>query len=73
MSGKREQVREFIERHVLGCLAEVVADMGNRDHAEAIRSNRRHISQQISWRIWQEYVFLELADIMEWKRTRVRR
>ncbi len=70
---KRDVVRELFEKQALTSIANSIAEMPNREHAEAIRLNRRYIASQIAWRIYDEYVFLELADIMEWKRTRARR
>jgi hypothetical protein len=73
MTTKNEQVREFIQREVKNALYELIATMGNRDHAEVLRTNRDYLSGNISWHFAQDYKFLELADIMEWRRTRVRR
>ncbi len=73
MQGKREQVREFLRREISEGLQVAVVEMGDRGAAEVIRTQIGTLSNQISWRFYNEYRFLELADIMEWKRTRVRR
>lgn len=73
MSGKREQVRQFIDGETRLAIADYISGMNNREHAEAIRQNRNSIAERISFHLWSEYRFLELTDIMEWKRQRVRR
>ena len=73
MTTKREEVREFIQREVKNALYELIATMGNREHAEIIRTNRDFLSSNICWHIAQDYKFLELADIMAWRRTSARR
>lgn len=73
MSTKRDEIRDFIKREVRQSLLVVCSDLGNREHAESIRMNINHLSVQVAFHIAEEYRFLELADIMEWKRTRVRR
>ena len=54
-------------------MAERIATMSDRDSAEVIRKNMDHVAAAIAFEIADVYPFLELADIMEWKRTRVRR
>jgi acetylglutamate kinase len=73
MTTKRDEVREFIRREAKSALGEVVASIAHREQAEIIRANRDSLATQIAWHIAEEYRFLELADIMEWRRTRVRR
>lgn len=73
VDNKREQVRSMIQRRASRALAERTATMMNRDHAEAIRLNLQQLSSAVAFEIAEEYAFLELADIMEWKRIRVRR
>ena len=70
---KAEEVRQFIEAHVMTSLAESITEMTGREHAEAIRLNRRYLASRIAWHFNSQYVYLELSDIMEWKRQRVRR
>ena len=73
MSTKRDEVREFIQREAKNAISVLISNMAERQHGDVIRSNRDSIAGQIAWHIAEEYRFLELADIMEWKRTRVRR
>jgi hypothetical protein len=73
MTTKRDEVREFIRREAKKALGEVIANAPNREHAEIIRASRETLATTIAWHIAEGYRFLELADIMEWKRTRVRR
>jgi len=70
---KRDVVRSMMIRRSKNAIAQQIAVMSNREHAEVIRQNLNGISTCIGWEIAEEYAFLELADIMEWKRTRVRR
>lgn len=73
VDSKREQVRSMIQRRAYKALAERSATMPDRAQAEVIRVNIQQLSSAIAYDIAEEYAFLELADIMEWKRTRVRR
>lgn len=70
---KREEVREFLKREIRNALGLLVVDMSNKENAEVIRAHRDSIATQVSWHIQEQYRFLELCDIMEWKRTRERR
>jgi uncharacterized protein YsxB (DUF464 family) len=70
---KRDEVRDFVKRESREALNSQIADMSNREHAEVIRQNRDYICAAVAWHLAEEYRFLQLADIMEWKRTRVRR
>lgn len=70
---KRDEVRDFINRQARCALNELIGEMGNREQAEVIRTNRDYIANKLGWHIAEQYRFLELSDIMEWKRTRVRR
>ncbi len=70
---KRQQVKDFIQRKVTDALYESVCVMSDRAQAEAIRLNINQLASRVAWTVWTEYSFLELADIMEWKRSRVRR
>jgi len=73
MSTKRDEVREFIKRKASSAIADSIASMQDREAAEKIRVNRNYLASQIAFEVADTYPFLELADIMEWKRTRVRR
>ncbi len=73
MSTKRDEVRDFVKRRAWAAIAEKVARMNDRGHAETIRLNIEQLASGIAYEIADTYPFLELADIMEWKRTRVRR
>lgn len=73
MTTKRDEVRDFIQREVKNALSVLVSNMANRQDGDIIRSNRETMSIQIAWHLTEQYRFLELADIMEWRRTRVRR
>lgn len=70
---KQEEMREFIRVQALKSIQICSAEMGDRSQAEVLRSNARYIASNIAFAITEEYTFLHLADIMEWKRTRVRR
>lgn len=73
MSTKRDEVRDFVKRKTRTAMSERLAAMSDRAAAETIRVNMDHIAAAIAYEIADVYPFLELADIMEWKRTRVRR
>ncbi len=70
---KREEVREFLKRETANAISMLIATMGDREAAATIRSNRESIATQVSWHISEQYRFLELCDIMEWKLTREKR
>jgi hypothetical protein len=73
MSTKRDEVRSMIERRTRRALLERSATMSDRSIAEVVRVNADQLARAIAYDVADEYAFLELADIMEWKRTRVRR
>lgn len=73
MATKRDEVREFLRREAKRALNDHCVDMSDRESAEVIRKAREGIALAVAWHIAEEYRFLELADLMEWKRTRVRR
>jgi len=73
MSTKREEVRDFVKRKTREAIAMHVAEMTDRVVAETIRGSMNSIASAVCWHINEEYCFIELADIMEWKRTRSRR
>ncbi len=68
---KPDEIDAFIQRKVREALAELAMD--NPELNDVLRQQRTTISNYVSSRIISEYGFLELADIMEWKRSRVRR
>jgi hypothetical protein len=70
---KAEEVRSLMERKVNAALAELIVTMSDREASEVIRRNMGTIGRVVGYEVCTEYSFLELADIMEWKRTRVRR
>ncbi len=73
MATKRDEVREFLRREVKRSINDHCADISDRELAETIRKSRDGIAVAAAWHIAEEYRFLELADLMEWRRTRVRR
>lgn len=68
---KREEIMNFITRKATIALAELA--MEKPALTEMLRTNRYEFARKIGYAITEEYSFLELADIMEWKRQRVRR
>ena len=74
---KKELIREFIARQVQSAIDHMAADRllqpiaGSEEAALLIRF-KRDISHRVGWQVTEQYRFLELADIMEWKRTRER-
>lgn len=73
MQSKRDEVRAFMERWVFEAILLHTAHMGDRTSAETIRGNSTPIANMIARTITEQYRFLELTDIFEWKRERVRR
>lgn len=73
MSTKRDEVRDFVKRKARQAVADRIATMSDRAAAESIRVNMDHVCAAIAFEIADEYSFIQLSDIMEWKRTRVRR
>ena len=70
---KRDLLRACIKRRVSGAIAVRSAEMINRTAAEAIRVNRESLASAVAFDLCEQYRFLELCDIFEWKRERVRR
>lgn len=70
---KRDEVRNFAKRKARTALYERAGTMNNREQAEVIRQNVDQLASAVACEIADAYCFVELADIMEWKRTRVRR
>lgn len=73
MDSKVKQIRDFIQREAKHAIGAAILDMQDGEAREKIRANRSYLAQQIAWHITEEYRLLELMDIMEWKRQRVRR
>jgi hypothetical protein len=73
MDSKQDQVREFIKRQIREALLVASAETSDRAMGETVRQNATYLASQCCWHIAENYRFLELADIMEWKRTRTRR
>lgn len=72
MSSKRDQVREMIERKARRAIAEWIGD-NPQNSQQPLQQIRGTLALIVAQRITEEYEFLELADIMEWRRTRVKR
>lgn len=70
---KREEIRYFVERQARFAMYQHLARMPDRSAAETILRHVSQLASSVAFEIAEEYRFLELADIMEWKRTRVRR
>lgn len=73
MSTKKEEVYQFLRRKARNSIATYSVELSDRTAAEVIRSHRNALAETIAQGLLDDYVFLELADIMEWRRTRVRR
>ncbi len=73
MVSKREEMRKFIQRESRNAISLMIASMADRPSADTIRQHRESLANEISFHITEHYRFLELADIMEWKKTRTRR
>ena len=73
MKNKRDELRECIQRRAKSALYVRASTLIDREQAEAIRKNVDTLANAIAWQCCDTYEFLEIADIMEWKRTRVRR
>lgn len=73
MSSKRDQVREMIERKARRAIAEWMGNNPNGASTKPLYEIHGTLAMLIAQRITEEYEFLELADIMEWRRTRVKR
>jgi len=70
---KRDEVRDFMLRRAEEAILLHSARMGDRVQAETVRSIARQMANSVAFEVCDEYRFFELADIMEWKRQRVRR
>jgi hypothetical protein len=70
---KRDLVRECIKRRALDAIKIKSAEMLNREQGEIIRANAEYLACGIAWHLCAEYEFLELSDLFEWRRERVRR
>ena len=70
---KRDEMRGAIQRRALDAIRLFSASMGDRAAAEIIRANAYSLSRQVAEQCCGEYEFLELSDIMEWRRVRIRR
>lgn len=69
---KQQEVISFVRR----IAREALADYSlwcDADKAKFVRENYEHLSRMVGDRLGDNYRFTELADIMEWKKTRVRR
>jgi hypothetical protein len=70
---KRDEIRAYIKRTIEEGVLLHSARMADRVAAETIRQRASALAGDISWHVCEEYRYLELADIFEWKRERVRR
>ena len=70
---KRDVLRECIQRRVKDAILIASATMSDRVAAEAIRQHAISLASNIAWHCCDTYEYMEIADIMEWKRTRVSR
>ncbi len=70
---KSEEIYHFMQRQTRAALVEWIASTSDRQSAEIIRQNLNYICNSVGDQVAKEYSFLELADIMEWKRTRTKR
>ena len=70
---KQQEIYYMLMKHSRRAIAVYIANMTNREAAEVIRVHRDDLGRAVSDAIIEEYAMVELADIMEWKRTRVRR
>ncbi len=70
---KKQEVYDFIRRKAKQAISIHSVEISDRAVAETIRANRSNLAEVIALEIAEEYSFLELVDIMEWKRSRVRR
>lgn len=70
---KESEIQSFIKQKALVALNEIIAELSDRQQAESVRNIRLAIAARVGWEVVSRYSFLELADIMEWRRTRVRR
>jgi hypothetical protein len=73
MTGKRDEMRNAIQRRALSGIYQRCCTMNDRVAAEAIRVNAQMLSSAVAFECCNEYEFLEIADIMEWRRERIRR
>jgi hypothetical protein len=70
---KRDEVRTSIQRNAEEAILLHTTKMGDRVLAETIRQNAHYLANSVCWHLCEEYRFLELSDIFEWKRQKVRR
>ena len=70
---KQEKLRAMYGRRLKSGVAEWCFELSNRELAEAVRKESGNLVRMLAWHLVEEYPLLELFDIVEWKRTRVRR
>jgi hypothetical protein len=72
-ASKRDEVRAFIRRAAEEALLLKSTRMSDRTQAEVVRQISGALAESVCWHVCEEYRYLELLDIFEWKRERVRR
>ena len=70
---KQSEVHTFVKRMASRAVAEIVCGTTDQVVAQWLGRNRTYVALRIAEEVSAEYAFLELADIMEWKRSRVKR
>jgi hypothetical protein len=72
---KREEVGAFLTEQAGNAIDHLIAMriQSSPESAKLLADLRNEIALEVAYEITEEYRFLQLADIMEWKRTRVRR
>lgn len=71
---KRSEVDRFVREKTSAAIAEILACMILPGPGlEWLKANRSYVAKMVADEVAEEYSFLRLADIMGWKRTRVRR
>lgn len=73
MTTKHNEVYSLIRKLAEESTALASAEIADRAIVETIRVQRKWLATCVADRVVQQYNFLELLDILEWKRQRVRR
>lgn len=70
---KRDEIDGFVRRMACQAIAEIVCELPDGEVEHWLKLNRSYVARMVADQMSAQYGFLELADIMEWRRTRVRR
>ena len=70
---KQTLVQAFIKRQVRAALADTLLYDTDEEYVKVVKKHHDRFEREIAYAVTSEYGFVELADIMGWKRTRVRR